>query len=141
MSLCTWPRAVCHVTGYAAVRCSLSPGLQTQLSCAADILHAAPESVCSRHHVTCSSLVLLHFPIRSKIEEAVSKARAGHYQLACASAFEGIHRVPEMDVGISAPLQYYSGTACRRPVLHYSIWTGMLATCVATRVHQHAVHV
>ncbi|GLC39296.1 hypothetical protein PLESTB_001574700 [Pleodorina starrii] len=43
-----------------------------------------------------------------KIEEAVSKARDGHYQLACASAFEGVHRVPEMDVGISAPLQYYA---------------------------------
>ncbi|EFJ45195.1 hypothetical protein VOLCADRAFT_64063 [Volvox carteri f. nagariensis] len=44
-----------------------------------------------------------------KIEEAVSKARDGHYQLACAAAFEGMHRVPEMDVGISAPLQYYAG--------------------------------
>ncbi|KAG2500755.1 hypothetical protein HYH03_001517 [Edaphochlamys debaryana] len=43
-----------------------------------------------------------------KIEEAVAKAREGHYQLACASAFEGIHRVPEMDVGVSAPLQYYT---------------------------------
>ncbi|KXZ49386.1 hypothetical protein GPECTOR_21g612 [Gonium pectorale] len=43
-----------------------------------------------------------------KVEEAVSKARAGHYQLACAAAFEGVHRVPEMDVGISAPLQYYA---------------------------------
>lgn len=39
----------------------------------------------------------------------MSKARDGHYQLACAAAFEGVHRVPEMDVGISAPLQYYAG--------------------------------
>ncbi|KAG2428010.1 hypothetical protein HXX76_011996 [Chlamydomonas incerta] len=43
-----------------------------------------------------------------KVEEAVAKARDGHYQLACAAAFEGVHRVPEMDVGISAPLQYYA---------------------------------
>ncbi|GFR49921.1 hypothetical protein Agub_g11940, partial [Astrephomene gubernaculifera] len=43
-----------------------------------------------------------------KLEEALSKAREGHYQLACAAAFEGIHRVPEMDVGISTPLQYYA---------------------------------
>ncbi|GIL80523.1 hypothetical protein Vretimale_16045 [Volvox reticuliferus] len=54
-----------------------------------------------------AALSRLHCDDR-KIEEAVSKARDGHYQLACAAAFEGIHRVPELDVGISAPLQYYA---------------------------------
>lgn len=44
-----------------------------------------------------------------KIDEAVEKARGGHYQLACSAAFEGVHRVPEMDVGVSTPLQYYAG--------------------------------
>ncbi len=38
----------------------------------------------------------------SKVEEAVSKARAGHYQIACACAFEGIHKT-DMDVGINHP--------------------------------------
>ncbi len=39
----------------------------------------------------------------------MEKARGGHYQLACSAAFEGVHRVPEMDVGVSTPLQYYAG--------------------------------
>lgn len=42
----------------------------------------------------------------SKISEAVSKSRAGHYQLACAAAFEGIHGC-SCETGINLPAQYY----------------------------------
>lgn len=41
-------------------------------------------------------------------EEALRKAREGHYQLACACAFEGMHKGAAADVGISQPLQYYA---------------------------------
>ncbi|MEW5310099.1 MAG: hypothetical protein WDW38_001929 [Sanguina aurantia] len=38
--------------------------------------------------------------------EALQKAKGGHYQLACACAFEGVHGVAT-DIGISHPLQYF----------------------------------
>ncbi len=44
-------------------------------------------------------------PLRS-ISDVVSKAKAGHYQLACACAFEGINKVP-CDTGVNHPNQYY----------------------------------
>lgn len=42
-----------------------------------------------------------------KIEEAVMKAKGGHYQLACASAWEGAHSGCECETGINHPNQYY----------------------------------
>jgi len=41
-----------------------------------------------------------------KIEAAVAKARAKHYQLACAAAFEGVSGCA-CDVGVNHPTQYY----------------------------------
>jgi DNA primase large subunit len=43
----------------------------------------------------------------AKMEEAVSKAKGRHYQLACAAAFEGVHGVPH-DTGINRPSDYYA---------------------------------
>lgn len=40
------------------------------------------------------------------IDEAVSKAKGGHYQIACAAAFEGVHHCP-CDTGINHPNQYF----------------------------------
>eukprot|EP00798_Chlamydomonas_sp_ICE-L_P028040 gene28040-31142_t len=42
-----------------------------------------------------------------KAEEAVQKAKGGHYQIACACTFEGTHHV-STDVGINHPSQYYA---------------------------------
>ncbi|KAL6758289.1 eukaryotic and archaeal DNA primase, large subunit-domain-containing protein [Haematococcus lacustris] len=41
-------------------------------------------------------------------EEAVSKARAGHFQLACACAFEGAHQGAPQETGINHPAEYYN---------------------------------
>lgn len=41
------------------------------------------------------------------LEEAVTKARGGHYQLACAAAFAGAHNGCQCDTGINHPNQYY----------------------------------
>lgn len=40
------------------------------------------------------------------VDEAVSKAKGGHYQIACAAAFEGVHNCP-CDTGINHPNQYF----------------------------------
>lgn len=40
----------------------------------------------------------------SAVNEAVAKARGGHFQLACAAAWEGMHRC-ECDTGINHPNQ------------------------------------
>ncbi len=42
----------------------------------------------------------------AKVEEAVNRAKGGHYQLACASAWEGAHRCP-CDTGINHPNQVH----------------------------------
>ncbi len=36
-------------------------------------------------------------------EEAVAKAQGGHYQLACACAFEGLHQGAQPNAGINHP--------------------------------------
>lgn len=41
------------------------------------------------------------------LEEAVSKARGGHFQLACGAAFAGAHNGCHCDTGINHPNQYY----------------------------------
>lgn len=43
----------------------------------------------------------------AKVEEAVTKAKGGHYQLACASAWEGAHGGCECEAGINHPNQYF----------------------------------
>lgn len=51
----------------------------------------------------------LHFPHRcesSSVNEAMQKKAGGHFQLACACAFEGVHKAP-MDVGINHPAQVW----------------------------------
>ena len=40
----------------------------------------------------------------SAVQEAVTKARGGHFQLACAAAFEGVHKC-DCDTGINHPNQ------------------------------------
>lgn len=62
----------------------------------------------------CTTVLCPPTPPGRAVEEAVRKSKAGHYQLACAAAFEGVHRVPDMDIGIQAPLQYYSGAGFGR---------------------------
>ena len=39
-----------------------------------------------------------------KVEEAMNRAKGGHFQLACASAWEGVHRC-HCDTGINHPNQ------------------------------------
>ncbi len=36
----------------------------------------------------------------------MSKAKAGHFQLACACAFEGLNKAP-CDTGVNHPTQYF----------------------------------
>ena len=43
----------------------------------------------------------------SGVNEAMQKKAQGHFQLACACAFEGIHKASS-DLGINHPAQYYS---------------------------------
>lgn len=39
----------------------------------------------------------------SKVDEVVGKAKGGHYQIACACAFEGTHNNAPLDSGINHP--------------------------------------
>ena len=43
------------------------------------------------------------------VREAGAKAKAGHFQLACAAAWEGIHGA-ELDAGVQHPNQYYDAS-------------------------------
>ena len=56
--------------------------------------------------------IRMHTPFRcegAKADEVVAKSKAGHFQLACALAFEAIHHAPH-EIGINRP----SGTGCVR---------------------------
>ncbi|KAF5828854.1 eukaryotic and archaeal DNA primase, large subunit-domain-containing protein [Dunaliella salina] len=44
----------------------------------------------------------------SRMEEVVSKAKGGHFQLACACSFEGMHKGIPLDSGVNHPAEYYS---------------------------------
>lgn len=53
------------------------------------------------------------------VQEAVSKAQGGHYQLACAAAWEGAHGC-SCDTGINHPNQVRHGTTCTLMQSHNS---------------------
>jgi DNA primase large subunit len=41
------------------------------------------------------------------MEEVVSKAKAGHFQIACACSFEGVHKGTPLDTGVNHPAGEY----------------------------------
>lgn len=51
---------------------------------------------------------------RRTIDQAVSKAAGGHYQLACATVWEGAHGGCSCDTGINHPNQYYAESRKQR---------------------------
>ena len=65
-----------------------------------------------------AALARLRLPPRA-VDEAASRARAGHFQLACASAFEGAHGCA-CDTGINHPNQ------ARWPVSHGAVQARVL---------------
>lgn len=64
--------------------------------------HGCPYRVWEKEAVRAALQKLKVTP--AKVEEAVSRAKGGHFQLACASAWEGAHRCP-CDTGINHPNQ------------------------------------
>ena len=73
--------------------------------------HGCPYKTWSAQQLS-AQLASLHLS-SGQVAETVAKAKAGHYQLACALAFEGVHQC-SCDSGINHPNQASPGqeTVC-----------------------------
>ena len=77
-----------------------------------DQAHGCPYKIWSLQQLTAALGSMRLAP--SAVSEVVNKAKGGHYQLACAAAFEGAHRC-DCDTGINHPNQVMPARAasCR----------------------------
>lgn len=78
-------------------------------------VHGCPYRVLGEEELR-ASLSKLSISDPLKIDQAVSKAKAGHYQLACATMWEGMHGC-SCDSGINHPNQYYDESRKQRGVV------------------------
>ena len=75
-------------------------------------VHGCPYRVLGEEELR-ASLSKLSLADPGKVEQAVSKAKGGHYQLACATVWEGMHGCA-CDSGINHPNQYYDESRKQR---------------------------
>lgn len=76
-------------------------------------VHGCPYRVLSEEELRESLSKKLSLADPNKIEQAVAKAAGGHYQLACATTWEGVHGCA-CNSGINHPNQYYAESRSQR---------------------------